>query len=82
VAEPSRGNAAVAGTQAAWFSPATGRSAPISGLPTDSAGYQFTRVDGGWAVHASSAGQTGCGDCAVPSLVIPPGPDQASLVVG
>jgi len=28
------------------------------------AGYQFTRVNGGWAVHASSAGQTQCGDCA------------------
>jgi hypothetical protein len=60
----------VAGTQPAWFSPATGRSAPIAGLPADSAGYQFTRVDGGWAVHASSGGETGCGDCVVPSLPV------------
>jgi hypothetical protein len=60
----------VAGTQPAWFSPATGRSAPIGGLPADSAGYQFTRAGGGWVVQASSAGQTGCGDCAVPSLPV------------
>jgi hypothetical protein len=59
-----------AGTQPAWFSPATGRSAPIGGLPADSAGYQFTRAGGGWVVQASSAGQTGCGDCALPSLPI------------
>ena len=60
----------VAGTQPAWFSPATGRSEPIGGLPADSAGYQFTRVDGGWAVQASPGGSTECGDCDVPSLPI------------
>jgi hypothetical protein len=60
----------VAGTQPAWFSPATGRSAPIGGLPADSAGYHFTRAGGGWVVQASSAGVTGCGDCTVPSLPV------------
>jgi hypothetical protein len=61
----------VAGTQPAWFSPAAGRSAPIGGLPADSAGYQFIRADGGWVVQAGTAGETGCGDCAVPSLPLP-----------
>jgi hypothetical protein len=60
----------VAGTQPAWFSPATGRSAQIGGLPTDSAGYQFTRADRGWVVQASSGGETECGDCARPSLPV------------
>ncbi|HEY5397554.1 MAG TPA: hypothetical protein VIL16_19375 [Trebonia sp.] len=60
----------VAGTRPAWFSPATGRSTPIGGLPADSAGYQFTRADGGWVVQASSGGETECGDCARPSLPV------------
>jgi hypothetical protein len=60
----------VAGTQPAWFSPATGGSAPIGSLPVDSAGYHFTRASGGWVVQASSAGVTGCGDCTVPSLPV------------
>jgi len=60
----------VAGTQPAWFSPATGRSEPIGSLPAVSSGYQFTRVDGGWAVQANSAGKTACGDCAAPSLPV------------
>ena len=30
------------------------------GLPSDSAGYQFDRVDGGWAVQANSAAKIGC----------------------
>ena len=60
----------VAATQPAWFSPATGRSAPIGGLPADSAGYQFTRADRGWVVQASSGGETECGDCAEPSLPV------------
>jgi hypothetical protein len=60
----------VAGTQPVWFSPATGRSAPIGGLPVDSSGYQFIRVDGGWAVQANSAGKTGGGDYAVPPLPV------------
>ena len=54
----------VAGTQPTWFWPAAGRSEPIGGLPADSAGYQFTRVGGGWAVQANSAAKIACGDCA------------------
>jgi hypothetical protein len=60
----------VTGTRPAWFSPATGRSEPIGSLPADSAGYQFIRVDGGWAVQANPAGKTACGDCAVPPLPV------------
>ena len=60
----------VAGPQPAWFSPATGRSELIAGLPADSAGYQFIRIGGGWAVQASPAGRTECGDCTVPSLPV------------
>lgn len=60
----------VTGTQPAWFSPATGRAEPIGSLPADSAGYQFIRVHGGWAVQANPAGKTACGDCALPSLPV------------
>ena len=60
----------VAGPQPAWFAPATGRSEPIGGLPADSAGYQFTRVDGGWAVQASPGGMTACDVCGRPSLPV------------
>lgn len=60
----------VTGTQPAWFSPATGRVEPIGSLPTDSAGYQFIRVNGGWAVQANPAGKTACGDCAVLALPV------------
>jgi len=55
----------VSGTQPAWFWPATGRSVTIGGLPADSAGYQFTRVGGGWAVQANGT-FCGGGDCATP----------------
>jgi hypothetical protein len=58
------------GTRPAWFSPATGRSAPIGGLPADSSGYQFTRIGGGWAVQASAAGKTAHDDYAVPPLPV------------
>ena len=51
----------VSGTQPSWFSPATGRAETIGGLPANDAGYQFTRVGGGWAVQANG---TSCGDCA------------------
>jgi hypothetical protein len=56
----------VTGKQPAWYSPATGRSEAIGGLPADGSGYQFTRVGGGWAVQADAAAKTGCGDCAGP----------------
>jgi hypothetical protein len=55
----------VSGTQPAWFWPATGRSVTIGGLTADSAGYQFTRVGGGWAVQANGT-FCGGGDCATP----------------
>ena len=60
----------VAGAQPAWFSPATGRSARIGGLPADSAGYQFTRADGGWVVRAGSGGELASGDATVPPLPV------------
>jgi hypothetical protein len=64
----------VTGARPAWFSPATGRSAPIGGLPAGNSGYQFTRVSGGWAVRAGPAARVeaaggrglACGDCAGP----------------
>ena len=55
----------VSGAQPAWFWPATGRSETIGGLPADDAGYQFTRVGGGWAVQANGT-FCGGGDCATP----------------
>jgi hypothetical protein len=54
----------VAGTRPSWFSPATGTSVPIGGLPPDGYGYQFVRVIGGWGVLAGTGGQ-GCASCAV-----------------
>ncbi|HEX3966245.1 MAG TPA: hypothetical protein VHZ03_57980 [Trebonia sp.] len=67
----------VTGTQPAWFSPATGRSVPIGGLPAGSSGYQFTRVSGGWAVQAGPAARVergddqdpACSDCVGPPPV-------------
>jgi len=56
----------VGGTHPVWFSPASGRSDPIGGLPADRSGYQFIRVVGGWAVQASPASPTRCGSCAGP----------------
>ncbi len=60
----------VAGTQPTWFSPATGRSVPIGGLPPDSAGYQFTRAAAGWVVRAGSGGELASGEPVVPSLPV------------
>ncbi|HET9893602.1 MAG TPA: hypothetical protein VFQ44_01465 [Streptosporangiaceae bacterium] len=45
-----------------WFWPGEGRTQPILGLPDNPAGYEFTRVTGGWAVQP--IGPAGCGDCA------------------
>jgi hypothetical protein len=53
-----------AGTQPVWFSPASGRSEQIVGLPANRSGYQFSRVAGGWAVQASMAAPAACGGCA------------------
>lgn len=58
------------GQRPAWFWPGTGRVAPIGGLPWQAAGYQFTRVAGGWAVQARAAAQAGCGLCAGPRRAV------------
>jgi hypothetical protein len=56
-----------AGARPAWFSPASGRSEPIGGLPANQSGYQFTRAGGGWAVQSSPAPPAGCNGCAWPA---------------
>ena len=56
----------ITGRQPVWYSPASGRSEAIGGLPADSSGYEFTRAVGGWAVQADAAATTACGDCAGP----------------
>jgi hypothetical protein len=53
----------VTGPRPTWFSPATGRMARIGGLPPDQSGYLFTRIGGGWAIQANSAGQPNCNSC-------------------
>jgi hypothetical protein len=59
-----------AGQQPAWLWPATGRTQPIGGLPVDTSGYRFVRVDGGWAVQATSDARLSCGTCAGPRLPV------------
>ena len=59
-----------AGQQPAWLWPATGRVAPIGGLPRQPSGYQFVRVTGGWAVQAGPPGQASCGLCAGPRRAV------------
>ena len=58
------------GQRPAWFWPATGRVAPIGGLPRQPSGYRFTRAAGGWAVQAGPAAQVGCGLCAGPPRAV------------
>jgi hypothetical protein len=60
----------VTGGQPGWFSPASGHSEPIGGLPADRSGYQFIRVVGGWAVQASPVSPAGCGSCAGPPTLV------------
>ena len=52
------------GPQPAWFSPGTGKTVPIGGLPPQSSGYQFIPVAGGWAIQADPNAPVGCGTCA------------------
>jgi hypothetical protein len=54
------------GTRPTWFSPASGHSEPVGGLPRSGAGYGFIRVGGGWAVQANAAASARCGDCTGP----------------
>jgi hypothetical protein len=56
----------VAGARPTWFSPATGATSPIGGLPREPSGYQFIRIDGGWMVQASPPAQLDCDNCAGP----------------
>jgi hypothetical protein len=64
----------LAGSQPAWFYPASGRREPIGGLPASQIGYEFSRAVGGWAVRASppagTDGQLGCPACASPPLPV------------
>jgi hypothetical protein len=69
-----------AGVQPVWFSPASGRSEQIAGLPADRSGYQFSRVAGGWAVRASPAAPAVCGGCAGPPAPVWFLPDGARSV--
>jgi len=64
----------LAGSQPAWFYPASGRREPIGGLPASQIGYSFSRAVGGWAVQAAppagTDGQLGCPACASPPLPV------------
>jgi hypothetical protein len=53
----------LSGDEPSWLWPATGRTRPIGGLPASGAGYQFTRISGGWAVQVDLAGSTACSYC-------------------
>jgi hypothetical protein len=55
-----------AGQRPTWFSPGTGQTAPIGGLPAERSGYQFIHAAGGWAIAADPAARTACGSCAGP----------------
>jgi len=60
----------ITGSQPVWFSPASGHSEPIGGLPDLNTGYQFIRTAGGWAVQANPAGLLECSGCAKPSMPV------------
>jgi hypothetical protein len=68
------------GPRPAWFWPATGRVAPIGGLPRQPSGYQFIRAAGGWVVQARAAAQPGCGLCAGPRRAVYFLADHAQVV--
>lgn len=60
----------ITGKQPLWFSPASGDSEPIGGLPDVSSGYQFIRTVGGWAVQSNAAGSLECSGCSKPSMPV------------
>jgi hypothetical protein len=69
----------VSGARPAWYAPAIGRTEVIGGLPDHRAGYQFTRVGGGWAIQPEPTAHARCGSCAVlPSPVYFLSPDALS----
>jgi hypothetical protein len=59
-----------AGPQPAWFSPGTGQTVPVGGLPPQRSGYEFIPGAGGWAVQAALGPQAGCGNCAGPPRAV------------
>jgi hypothetical protein len=73
----------VSGKRPAWLWPATGRMAPIGGLPLATSGYVFTRVRGGWAVQPGLAAGPGCAGCGArpsPVYFLADGAMSATLV--
>ncbi len=55
-----------AGARPAWYRPASGRAAPVGGLPAARDGYLLTRAGGGWMVQAAWAPRRDCSGCPVP----------------
>jgi len=70
----------LSGDEPSWLWPASGRTRPIGGLPAAGAGYQFTRISGGWAVQVDLAGSTACSYCNTESLPVYFLGDQARSV--
>lgn len=58
------------GPRPSWFWPGTGQLVPISGLPPQRSGYEFTRVAGGWAIQAGPGTKVGCDTCAGPRRAV------------
>jgi hypothetical protein len=56
----------VTGSRPGWYYPASGQRSMIGGLPRDRAGYQFTRIGGGWAIQPGAPSPAGCGGCTGP----------------
>jgi hypothetical protein len=71
------------GPRPAWFSLATGRAEPITGLPWDRWGYLLTRVAGGWSAQPGTAGPA-CGAMCpgppVPNYFIADGSPRAARI--
>jgi hypothetical protein len=70
----------LSGDEPSWLWPASGRTRPIGGLPAAAAGYQFTRISGGWAVQVDLAGSTACSYCDTEPLPVYYLSDQARSV--
>jgi hypothetical protein len=70
---------------AAWYSTATHKATPITGLPRSSGGYQFGRNQGGWVLSPSSQKAYGCSSnrCAGPptdTYFLADGSTKATLI--
>jgi hypothetical protein len=69
------------GQRPAWLWAATGRTAPIRGLPRRDNGYQLIRVGGGWAALPFPGNGVSCDNCAprpMPVYYIADGSRQAN----